>query len=283
MSTARIGPAALLLFALLGIAFSGPALEARLEQRRTSRELLYLPNGKYLKIASLGQAPLVADLIYLWAIQYYANLEQEDRFRYVEHVFGNVIAELDPHYVDPYWIGGLILTVEVKDLEAGLRLLDLGFERNPDRWILPYLAGWECYYAGRIELSADYFKRASEVPGAPAVVRRMRAGLLSRRSEPREALRLWVEVRDDPQSDVESVTVAKRQIRVLKRQADLGELQAAVDRFRNENGRNPRGLDELRLKSYIDRVPSDPSGRPYDYDPRTGKVARPSGRVLGGS
>jgi len=279
----RIGPATLVLLASLVVAFSGAALEARLEERPTSHDLLYLPNGKYLKVASLGQAPLVADLIYLWAIQHYSDLEAQDRFRYVEHVFGNVIAELDPHYIDPYWIGALILTVEVEDLEAGLRLLDLGFARNPDRWILPYLAGWECYHAGRTERSAAYFERASQVSGAPAVVRRMRAGLLSRRSAPREALRLWVEVRDDPRSDVESVAVAKRQIRALKRRADLGELQAAVDRFRDENGRNPRGLEELRLKSYIQRVPSDPNGRPYDYDPRTGRVATPSGRVLGGS
>ena len=30
------------------------------------------PNGKYLKAASLGQAPLIADAIYVWSIQFYS-------------------------------------------------------------------------------------------------------------------------------------------------------------------------------------------------------------------
>ena len=59
-----------------------------------SNDLLYLPNGKHLKILSLGHETLLADMIFLWAIQYYSNYEREDRYRYVEHVFGEVITEL---------------------------------------------------------------------------------------------------------------------------------------------------------------------------------------------
>ena len=72
---------------------SGRSLERLSAERPTEASLLYLPNGQHLKLASLGQAPVLADLIYLWAIQYYSVYEREDRFRYVEHVFGNVIAE----------------------------------------------------------------------------------------------------------------------------------------------------------------------------------------------
>ena len=90
-----------------------------------SKDLLYMPNGKYLKAISLGHAPLVADFVYLWAIQYYSDYDRGDRYRYVEHVFGDVIGELDPGYTDPYWLGALILTTEAQDLEAGLRLLEV--------------------------------------------------------------------------------------------------------------------------------------------------------------
>ena len=38
--------------------------------------------------ASLGQAQVMADLLYLWAIQYYSSYDREDRGRYVEHLFG---------------------------------------------------------------------------------------------------------------------------------------------------------------------------------------------------
>ena len=123
---------------------------ARLDDRGPEgRALLYLPNGRHLRTMSLGHAPLAADLLYLWAIQYYSDYQRADRFRFVEHVFGTVIADLDPRYVDPYWLGAMILTAEAGDLEGGLRVLDKGFERNPDAWVLAYLAGFECYRAGQ--------------------------------------------------------------------------------------------------------------------------------------
>ena len=147
---------------------SARGLHRMVDETEDPGELLYLPNGKFLKMASLGQAPLVADLIYIWAIQFYSEYEREDRFRYVNHVFATVIPELDPHYIDAYWLGALILIVENGDLEGGLALLDQGFVANPDKWILPYLAAWECWLAGEPERSAGYFELAAEVPEAPA-------------------------------------------------------------------------------------------------------------------
>jgi len=260
---------------------SGTALERMSAGRSTADELLYLPNGKYLRLASLGHASLVADAIYIWAIQYYSNYEREDRYRYVEHVFGNVIAELDPHYVDAYWLGALILTIEAQDLDAGLRLLDQGFEKNPDRWVLPYLGGWECYRAGDYERAARYFERAAAVEGAPPSVLRMRAGMISRAGNLELALRTWHELLEDPRSDPASRAIAERQVRDLRVRIDLRDLRAAVERFRSENGRLPRNLEELRRRAYIRFVPEGPDGHGYVYDSRTGRVSTTAGRILG--
>ena len=78
-------------------------------------------------------------MIYIWAIQYYSNYEREDRYRYVEHVFGEVIAELDPHYIDPYWMGALIITIEAQDLWEVV-------EPERHEWTLDELA--DVYFAG---------------------------------------------------------------------------------------------------------------------------------------
>lgn len=269
---------------LAGVAgVAGGALEEISAGRSSSEELLYLPNGKYLKVASLGQAPVLADAIYIWAIQYYSNYERTDRYRYVEHVFGDVIAELDPHYIDPYWMGALIMTIEARDLEAGLRLLDKGFANNPEQWVLPYLAAWESYRAGEYGRAASYFAQAAGVPEAPVAVRRMHAGMISRAGHQRQALRLWAEVLEDPESDAASRAIAKRQVRHLKVRIDLQELRAAVERFRSETSRYPRMLEELLAGSYIESLPRDPWDREYDYDPRTGRVSSVAGRVLGDS
>lgn len=251
------------------------------EVDRGSEELLYLPNGKFLRIASLGQATVLADLIYIWAIQFYSDYDREDRFRYVRHVFSDVIAELDPHYIDAYWMGALILIVENKDLEGGLALLDQGAAANPDKWILPYLAAWECWLAKQPECAAEYFEIAAAVPQAPTNVRRMRAAMVSRAGDLEFSLALWQEILDDPEVDPASANIAERKIRDLTTRIHLRDLQAAVERFRIQNSRYPRTLAELDRDGYIRFVPRHPDGEDYAYDPRSGRVSGPRGRILG--
>jgi tetratricopeptide (TPR) repeat protein len=266
---------------------SGIRLERLVDDQPSYEELLYLPNGRHLQVASLGQSALLADVVYLWAIQYYSDYRREDRYRYVEHVFGDVIAELDPQYIDAYWLGALILSVEARDLEAALRLLDKGHASNPDNWILPYLAGWECHSFGQYERASRYFKIAEEAPGAPPVVSRLAAGMVRLAGDLRAAVALWQEVLDNPGSDAESIAVAERQIRDLTIRADIRDLERAIGRFREENGRLPVNLDELRRRtdtgsgSYLEAVPLDPDGHEYRYDPKTGAVSSQAAGILG--
>lgn len=245
------------------------------------RALLYLPNGRYLKAASLGHAPLVADFVYLWAIQFYSDYDRKDRFRYVEHIFGRVIPELDSRYLDPYWIGALILTVEARDLEGGLRILETGFRNNPQAWVLLYLAGWECSNAGQPARAAEYFGRAAAVPGAPAQLRRLQAGMEAKAGDLEEALATWRSLRDDPASDATTRGIADRQVRDLIVRGDVRALEGAVARFRERAGRVPRSLEELVARGVLSGLPLDPDGRPYAYDPRTGAVTSSAGRILG--
>ncbi len=271
------------LLAFLGLVASSAGLErlrAIEPARRSAAELLYLPNGKHLKAMSLGQAPLVADVLYLWAIQYYSDYGRKDRYRYVEHVFGGVIPELDPHYVDAYWLGALILTTEANDIEGGLRLLEEGFAKNPDQWVLPYLAAWECHRVGEYQRAADYFERASRVPGAPAFVRRAQAAMVAKSGDLRAALRLWEEVLEDPRSDEVARSIAHRQVRDLQVRADTAELEAAIRLFAERMGRPPARLQDLVRARIIGGLPLDPDGRPYAYDRRTGKVTSEAGRLL---
>jgi tetratricopeptide (TPR) repeat protein len=141
----------------------------------------------------------------------------------VEHVFGDVIGELDPGYIDPYWLGALILSTEAQDLDAGLRLLDRGFEKNPSAWILPFLAGWECDRVGQFDRAATYFDRAARAPGAPPDLFRLKAGMTARTGNLREAIARWQDVLDDPRNDA-GARGPTRQIRTLRVRADVHDL-----------------------------------------------------------
>jgi tetratricopeptide (TPR) repeat protein len=271
----------LLALAVAGAGAARRDLVARAHAEAGSKELLYMPNGKYLKAVSMGHAPLAADLIYLWAIQYYADYAQADRARYVEHVFGTVIAELDPNYIDPYWLGAIILTTEVQDLEAGLRVLDKGFANKPSAWILPYLAGWECDRAGQFDRAAAYFDRAARVPEAPPDLFRLKAGMTALGGNLREAIARWQDVLDDPRNDDDARSIATRQIRTLTVKADLQDLATVIEAFRARTGRAPRSLEELVRTGFLKEVPLDPDGERYVYDPATATATSPAGRLLG--
>ncbi len=195
---------------------SGSRLERLDAGRGAAHHLLYLPNGKYLRLASLGNASLAADLIYIWSIQYYANFQVEDRYKYVDHVYSGIITELDPKYFDPYWLGALILSVETGDLDHALALLDKGFANNPDKWIFPYLAGWEYAYAKKFDRAVEYFKKAAAVPSAPPDLVRLIAGMYQKEGDKRTALAEWSRIRQATQ-DPGVRKVAENRIRALRR------------------------------------------------------------------
>jgi tetratricopeptide (TPR) repeat protein len=278
----RAAAAVLIVACAAGAAIARARLAAYPEAS-ASKDLLYLPNGRYLRALSLGQAPVLADALYLWAIQYYSDYDRADRYRYVEHVFGSVITEINPYDVDPYWLGAMILNTEVGDLEAGLRLLDRGFARNPGQWVLPYMAAWDCYHAGQYGRAASYFDRAARVPGAPGALLRMRAGMFAKEGDYREAIRQWQAVLDQSNADAASRAIAERQIRDLTVRADLQDLDRAVATYRERFGRGPQRLEDLAATGIVPFLPIDPEGKPYAFDRRTGRVTSSAGRVLYGS
>lgn len=265
-------PALLAVLATAIIGLSQSWLVAHPLRRDPAGRLLYLPNGRFLRLAALGHPTLLADLIYLWSIQYYGAYRGADRFAFLDHVYGSVIARLDPRYVDPYLIGALIMVLEKQDLEGGLRLLDQGMAANPDEWILPYEAGFFAYDIGHdYARAAAYFERALAIPGAPASVRRLHAEMFNRRGDKERSLALWREVLRDA-SDPKITAVAANHVHDLAIEVDSARLNAALTAWRERHGRWPPALDTLVADGPLAAVPLDPDGRPYLYDSSTGSV-----------
>ncbi|MFQ5768016.1 MAG: hypothetical protein ACE5ID_08545 [Acidobacteriota bacterium] len=245
--------------------------------RESSVGLLYLPRGRFLQVASLGFRTFLADLIYLWSIQYYGDLDNSDRSAFLEHVYGQVITRLDPRYLDPYLVGALILVVEQGDLKAALSLLDRGMAANPDKWILPYEAGFWAYDVGKdFPRAAEYFAKAMKIPGAPPSTRRLHAEMFNKRGDKITSLRLWKEVLEAAQ-DENVRTVAANHVHDLAMEIDLKTIQTALLAYRRRTARWPPSLGTLVTAGYLARLPLDPEGEPYSYSPRSGEVKPKTG------
>lgn len=250
------------------------ALKVRCDQISRERvpgsAIIYIPSGKYLKFATLGYSSVLADLIYLWAIQYYSNYAIADRFHYLEHIF-SIIAELDSRYVDPYELGALIAVYEGNNLELGLKILDMGLEKNPDQWFFPFLAGHLAQLKKNYEIARHYYKKAMDIPGAPDIVKRLYAFSAFKTMDLETAWRTWLEVYETAQ-DERIKKIANNHLYQVKAVMDKQIIERAISSFREKYGRNPYSLDQLVRMGFLKEISKDLDGQDYLYDPRTGEV-----------
>jgi len=250
------------------------ALKVRCDQISRSRvpgsAIIYLPSGKYLKYVTFGYSSVLADLIYLWAIQYYSNYAIPDRFQYLEHIF-SIISELDPRYVDPYELGALIAVYEGNNLELGLRILDMGLEKNPDQWFFPFLAGHLAQLRKNYELARAYYKKAMDIPGSPEIVKRLYAFSAFKTMDLETAWRTWLEIYETTK-DERVKKIASNHLYQVKAAIDKQIIERAISFFREKYGRNPYSLEQLKRTGFLKEIPKDLDGLDYLYDPATGEV-----------
>jgi len=237
--------------------------------------IIYIPSGKYLKFASFGNSSLLADLVYLWAIQYYSDYSIADRFKYLDHIF-SIINELDPRYLDPYEVGAVIAAYEAGDLDLTLKILDKGLEKNPEQWIFPYLAG---HYVQMIKkdykLARAYYEKTMNIEGAPPHTRHLYADAAFKSMDYQTALQTWLEIYKTAEEE-RIKKIASNHIYQVKAAVDIQRIKGAIEKFKERYSRNPMDLSQLVRTGFLDSLPKDLDGKEYLYDSRTGEVKPPS-------
>jgi tetratricopeptide (TPR) repeat protein len=236
--------------------------------------IIYIPSGKYLKYAAFGYSSLVADLVYLWAIQYYTTYTIVDRFQNLEHIF-SIIAELDPRYTDPYEIGALIAVNEAKDLPLALKILDMGLAKNPDQWIFPFEAGHYAQRAGDYDTARRYYGKTMAIPGAPEIAKRLYAAAGYKVMDLKGSWETWLEVYKTA-GDERTRKIAGKHLYQVRAAADTNLLKEGVRRFREKYQRLPTDLEEMVRFGIFASLPKDMDGKDYVYNPATGEIKAPS-------
>lgn len=248
--------------------------------------LLFLPNGEYLAAASLGYEIVLADLIYLWSIQYYGHRRTPEGRRYLWQIY-TTIADLDPRFIDAYTTGALVMASDMSDPEMAIELLDVGIERNPDSWQLPLDAGWYSYQNMDDPQTAErYFQIAAQKPDAPGWTARIRAHMVAEQGDLLSAVALWRSILDDARAtgDEEAEGIALQKLPDLYTQYAFEEINAAIERFVARQGRRPDTLTVLARQGLLpQQVVVDEEGRPvnwflepFGYDAATGELSDPN-------
>jgi len=237
--------------------------------------IIYIPSGQYLKFATFGNSSLLADLIYVWAIQYYSDYTIPDMYEYLDHIF-SIINELDPSYLDPYDIGAVIAAYEAEDLDLALKILDRGLEKNPEQWLFPYMAA---HYAQMIKkdykLAQEYYKKAMNIEEVPPIVERLYANAIFKSMDYKRALQAWLEIYKTAK-DERIKKIASNHLYNLTATIDIQKINEAIEKFKESYGRNPMELSQLVRAGFLDSLPKDLDGKEYIYDSRTGEVKTPT-------
>jgi len=246
-----------------------------LREKMPGSSILYIPSGKSLKYATFGFSSLAADLIYLWAIQYYSDYTIPERYKHLDHVF-SVIAELDHRYLDPYQIGALVAIYEAGDVEAAYEILDRGLEKNPEQWIFPFQAA---HYAQMIakdyKRAQEYYQKTMDIEGSPAIAKRLYANAAYELADYETAWATWKDIYENTE-DERIRRIASNHLYRVKAATDLKALREAVEKYRSASGRNPVELSQLVRSGLLPSLPQDLDGKDYLYDPQTGKVKVPT-------
>jgi tetratricopeptide (TPR) repeat protein len=259
---------------LIGAVVAENALQQVAREDPLGRRLLYLPSAEMLRLTSLGNRGLVADLIYLWSIQYYSQYRPHERFLYLETVY-NLITDLDPLYHDAYRVGALIMQLPTTDeavhKEAVIRLFDKALRNIPGNYEIAEAAGWDLFirYRDRAE-GIRFFEAATAIPGAPHRLHRF----LTRWREDQgawsvdDALDYWMNVQEEAPSEYDRL-VCDRQIYRLIASRDGELLNPVLSRWKSSRGRCPASWQELVDAGLLDEAPVDYFGQVYRIEPET--------------
>lgn len=251
-------------------------LQVRIDEQRAVtpklQRFMYLPQGEYLRVAVLGYEQVVADLLWIQAIQAMGERKVTEEAGHWIYLALDVITTLDPKFVRVYEAGGIALVTLVVLVEESNRILEKGIQYNPEVWSLPYLLGFNYYFELHDDAkAADYIARASRLPGAPEYLAQLAARLYVSAREPQVAIDFLARMYEQT-SDENVKSVLERRLKEVVVERDLQLLEGAISRYRERHRRPPERLEDLVGPGLLRSLPREPFGGRYLYDPQTQTV-----------
>ncbi len=238
-----------------------------------SQSLPYIPDGRYLKQVSLGQDSLLADLIWLRAIQVMGtrNITRNEA-EWLYHAVSTA-TDLDPKFYYMTELGGIYLTSVANSHKLSIKLLKKGYENNPGRWEFPFFIGFNYFfYLKDFKQAAYYMGIGARLPGKPPYLPFLASRLYAQAGDPRYGLELTEAIYENTKNERVRQDLQRR-MKELQVEINLDALQNEVNAYKNRFGRYPASVQELLAAGFIKAVPVDRLGGKYIINPKTGEVS----------
>lgn len=273
-------PLVLIIWGFVGVYLLQLALEStgRSQGGRLMQELAYFPSGVALREMVIEYQEAVADFIWLTAIDYYGRHQQTDRrYEWLGHIF-EIITTLDPRFIGAYHFGAITLAWDANEPIEALRFLFNGMKKNPLNWQIPFDAGFINYILiGDYHSAARLFQVASKLPNAWPIIERWVPYTTARSGDFATAREMWKDLYYSTNNKKLKELIIK-QLKWLKLEEGLAEIQRAVDRFIEKEKREPASIQELLYRGYLKELPEEPYEGKFYLDGTKVKTTTPPSR-----
>lgn len=241
----------------------------RVRPRDLVDDAIYISSANMVRRASLGFDGLMACIYWTRTVQYFGHRHYNHEHTYNELApLLEITTALDPHLLPAYQFGASFLAPAPPNgagqPERAVRLMKYGIENNPGNWRLYYDLGF-VYYTELHDFkrAGDVFEEGSRVPGAHPFMKILAADMAEHAQDFNTARLLWSAAYESSREAAIRQNAVEH-LRAIQVDEDITNLQNAVTRFVQANGRIPTSLWEIANAEHWRGLPVDPDGSPYE-------------------
>jgi hypothetical protein len=265
--------AAWVLWIVLPLGFAGVwQLQRRIDVQRAAfaeeRDELVVRSAKLTKLMSMEFAPLLADVYWTRAVQYYGNKHiQEAQGLDLLWPLLDMTTTLDPHLLPAYRFGAMFLGDKAPAgagrPDLAIQLIERGIRENPDYWRFYEDLGFIYYFNLKDYAKASQaFLAGSKHPNAQIWMKVMAAKIAAEGNSRETSKFLWSEIYQSTKDELVKKN-ALEHLKLMKVEEDCAELDALNDEYARRTGHRARRMRELIDAGFLQALPADPDGFPY--------------------
>jgi len=239
---------------------------------------LWVRSGPLMQRLSLSYSNLMADIYWIRAVTYYGGVRRShsDAKNY-EGLYPllDMVTTLDPHFIVAYRFGAIFLTEAYPQgpgrPDQAIQLLERGIALDNGRWEYFHDIGFVYYWwLHDYQKAGEWFLRGAERPNAATWLKALAATTLASGGRRDSSRQLWTELL---KSDMEFIHgQAETRLKQLDAMDMIDELTPVLRRFIDREHRLPASWQELAAAEHLPRVPVDPTGVPFVFDAKAGRI-----------
>jgi tetratricopeptide (TPR) repeat protein len=268
-------PIAWLLLLVLPLGFASVwklqhTIDAQRESLNEERDEVLLRSRKLVKAMSLEYAPLLADIYWTRAVQYYGNKHMRGQAN-LELLWPllDITTTLDPNLLVAYRFGAMFLSQAAPGgagrPDLAVQLIQRGIQANPEYWRLYEDLGFVYYFDLKdYQKASEAFLEGSKRPNAQIWMKVMAARIAAEGESFATSAFLWQDIYNST-ADPTIKKNAELHLQLLRVREDCKHLDALADEYAKRYAKRPTRMNELVWAGLLPGIPADPLGFAYIF------------------